>query len=184
METNICNEKHSWALDNPIRKIFQPQNKILQKYIEPGMNIIDLGCGPGYFSIPMALKTGKNGKVTCVDIQEGMLNRIKHKIAGTQLEKRMIFHQCNDTGIGLKGSYDFVLAFWMIHEIQNTKKYFDEIFDLLKPNGKFLIVEPKGHVGKDAFVATIEKAKLFGFEIEEEPAINLSRAALLNKSYN
>ena len=39
----------------------------------PGMKIMDIGCGPGFFTLPMAELTGKDGLVIAVDIQDEML---------------------------------------------------------------------------------------------------------------
>ena len=179
--THICHEKHSWALDNGLRRMFQPPVRITDQYIQPGMKIIDLGCGPGYFTIPMAQKAGTNGQVTAVDVQAGMLVRLRKRVEGTQLERRIILHQCSQERIGLAEQFDFALAFYMIHEVPDQENFLTEVYELLKPNAQFLIVEPKGHVSLIAFQETINIAKKIGFGINDGPRIVFSHSALLIK---
>jgi ubiquinone/menaquinone biosynthesis C-methylase UbiE len=50
------------------------------------MTVLDLGCGPGFFSIAMAQMTGASGRVIAVDLQSGMLQKLNAKIQGTELE--------------------------------------------------------------------------------------------------
>jgi len=183
-KTHICNEKHSWALDNTIRRLVQPPGTLIDRFISPGMTILDLGCGPGYFTLPMAHKTGSKGSVTAADIQAGMLVRIKNKIKNTALENRIIIHNCGEKSIGLLGQYDFALTFWMVHEVPNANNFIGEIFKLMKNGGKWLFVEPKGHVNKYEFNKNVVLAKQIGFTIEDEPKIGFSRAVLFIKNTN
>ena len=50
------------------------------------MKVLDIGCGPGFFSIELAKMVGKGGKIFSVDLQEVMLQKIRNKIQGTELE--------------------------------------------------------------------------------------------------
>ena len=65
--SNVCPHKIAFVLDNPFRKLLQNPSKIVGEYIRQGDTVIDLGCGPGFFSIPMAGFVGENGKVIAVD---------------------------------------------------------------------------------------------------------------------
>ena len=68
--SRICSWKIAFALDNPIRRLIHDPKKILGGYIEPGQTVLDIGCGPGTFSIAMAKMVGESGKVIAVDVQE------------------------------------------------------------------------------------------------------------------
>ena len=54
---------------------------------------MDLGCGPGVFTLPMAEITGSSGKVIAVDVQEKMLEKVKKKAISAGLCERIIFHR-------------------------------------------------------------------------------------------
>ncbi len=68
--SHICSWKIANALDNPIRRLIHNPQKILGGYIKPGQTVLDLGCGPGVFSIAMEEMVGKSVKVIAVDVQE------------------------------------------------------------------------------------------------------------------
>ncbi|MCX6138897.1 MAG: methyltransferase domain-containing protein, partial [Ignavibacteriales bacterium] len=69
----VCPVEYANSLDSKIRKWLQNPKKILAPYVQEGMTVLDIGCGPGFFSIEMAKMVGKTGKVISADLQEGML---------------------------------------------------------------------------------------------------------------
>lgn len=177
----ICPVERAGGLDNGIRRWLQNPRKILRPYITEGMTVLDMGCGPGFFSLDMAHMVGKSGRVIASDLQEGMLQKVKEKIKGTELEERIIVHKCEENKIGVSEPVDFVLLFYMVHEVPNKEDFFNEIRTILKPTGQVLIVEPPFHVSKSAFEETIRKAGRAGLIVIERPKMFFSRAVLLKK---
>jgi len=76
----VCPVEIAGSLDNRIRRWIQNPVKVLGPYIEKGMVVLDMGCGPGFFSIDMAQMVGKSGRVIVADLQEGMLQKKRLKI--------------------------------------------------------------------------------------------------------
>jgi ubiquinone/menaquinone biosynthesis C-methylase UbiE len=176
----ICPVERAGGLDNSVRRLFQNPNKIMHEFIKEDMHVLDLGCGPGYFTIEIAKLLKGSGQVIAADLQEGMLAKVKNKIRGTELEERIILHQCEDNKIGITEKVDFVLAFYMVHEVPDPKKLFDELRSILKLNGKLFIIEPKIHVTKKMVIDMIDQLKDSGFEIIDRPKVFFSRAILLH----
>lgn len=145
------------------------------------MTVLDIGCGPGFFSIDMAQLVGKSGRVIASDLQEGMLHKLREKIHGSKFENRITLHKCEENKIGVLEEIDFVLAFYIVHEVPNQEDFFNEIGVILKPKGQMLIVEPPFHVSKSAFEETIRKARNAGFTLVERPKVLLSKTAVLKK---
>ena len=177
----VCPVALSGSLDNRIRRWLQNPRKILRPYITEGMTVLDVGCGPGFFSLEMARMVGKSGRVIAADMQEGMLQIIKEKIKGTELEERILLHKCGENNIGVSEPVDFVLLFYMVHEVPNKEHFFNELRTIVKSQGQVLIVEPPFHVSKSAFEETVRKAGSAGFAIVERPKMFFSRAVLLKK---
>jgi ubiquinone/menaquinone biosynthesis C-methylase UbiE len=175
----VCPVEMAGGLDNPIRILLQNPQRILKPYISKGMTVLDLGCGPGFFSIEIAKMLIDSGKVIAADLQEGMLEKVNKKIKGTELERRITIHKCEDNKIGITENVDFVLAFYVIHEVPNQDKLFGELKSILKPDGKIYIIEPKFHVSKKSFEDMVNRIKNIGFEILDRPKVFLSRAVLL-----
>lgn len=178
-KSRVCGVGSAWGLDNVVRKWVQDPNKILKNYVREGMTALDVGCGPGFFSIEMAKLVGKTGWVIAADLQEGMLDKLAAKTRGKEIGKRISLHQCDTDRIGITEKVDFVLAFYMVHEVPDQRKFFQELYSILKPGGKMLIVEPKFHVSLEDFKNTVSIAKEAGFKPLKREKVLLSRAVVL-----
>ncbi len=177
----VCPVERAGSLDNRFRRWLQNPQKILRPYMKEGMTVLDAGCGPGFFSIEMAQMVGDSGRIIASDLQEGMLRKVRDKIKGTELEKRIRLHKCEENKISVSEPVDFVLLFYMVHEIPNKKDFFCEIGTILNPNGQVLIVEPPFHVSKAAFKETVRKARDAGFTDVEGPNVFFSKTVILKK---
>ncbi|MBN1376043.1 MAG: class I SAM-dependent methyltransferase [Dehalococcoidia bacterium] len=168
-----------FTFDNPVRRWLQDPQKVLQGMVEEGQTVYDIGCGMGFFSRTLAQMVGKEGRVICVDLQKEMLAAARRKAEHEGLDSRMQFQQCTPESLGLREKADFTLAFWMVHEVQDKKRFLVEIRAALKPGGNLLLVEPKIHVTVDTFTDTVSKALEAGFAVAGMPSVPMSRAALL-----
>ncbi len=179
-KNRVCPVEIADSLDSKIRKWLQNPTKILQPYIKEGMKVLDVGCGPGFFTIPISELVGKNGKVIAADLQDGMLRKLQEKIRGTDLEERIKLHKCEQDKIGLTEKVDFILAFYMVHEVPGQDNFLRELKSLLNSHGTIFIVEPKlFHVSKKEFFETVRKAELIGLKVVDYPQLLLSWAVLL-----
>ena len=175
----VCPVELSNSLDNKLRRWLQNPTKILKPYLKEGMTVLDVGCGPGFFTVPIAELVGRKGKVIAADLQDGMLQKLSAKIKGTELEERIVFHKCEADNIGIKNRVDFIFAFYMVHEVPDKAGFLKELKSLLNINGLFFIVEPKFHVSKSAFNKMVKFAESIGLKCVEELGIFFSRSVLL-----
>lgn len=167
------------TFDNPLRRFVQKPERILDRIIRPGEHCLDLGCGFGYFTIPMARLVGPSGTVTAADLQPQMLAGVSRRAASSGLSARIRLHRVDESGIHFDGVFDSVLAFWMVHEALDEVITLRQIRDALKPGGRFLLVEPKGHVNGAAFGRTVELARGAGLIRLGAVRVALSRAVLM-----
>jgi ubiquinone/menaquinone biosynthesis C-methylase UbiE len=172
-----------FTFDNPLRKIYQDPLKILSPYINVGDTVVDLGCGMGYFSIPMAELVGERGKVIAVDLQERMLAGLRGRAEKTNLLKRIKTHRCAQDKIGISEEADFVLAFWMVHEVHNSRSFLEQIGVMLKAGGRLLIAEPYIHVSRIKFQEIESLLNETGFSILGSPTVGFSRSILVKKDH-
>ena len=178
----ICPVERAGVLDFGFRRLLQNPKKILKPYIKEGMTVLDLGCGPGFFTMEMARLVGKAGKVVAADLQQGMLEKVKGKIRQPVFADIIELHQCLPDRVGLAQKFDFILVFYMLHEVPDQMKLLREIKALLKPQGKILLVEPTFHVSRHEFQESISIMKQVGFKVWEEPRIRFSRTVALKNS--
>jgi ubiquinone/menaquinone biosynthesis C-methylase UbiE len=178
-KNRVCPVSLAGSLDNKIRRYLQNPRKILGPYIEEGMTVLDIGCGPGFFSMELAQMVGKSGRVIAADLQEGMLHKIRDKVQGTELEERIKFHKCETNRLGLSENVDFVLAVYMVHEVPDKQGFLNEIKSMLKPNGRVLIIEPPFHTSKKVFDEIVRKALAAGLKVINRPKIFPNRVVFL-----
>ncbi len=123
-KNRVCPIEKAGSLDTKWRRIFQNPQRILSPFIKEGMTVMDFGCGPGYFTIDMAQLIGKTGRVIAVDLQEGMLEKLKQKIHDTDLEEIIRLHKCEENKIGFTEKIEFVLAFYVFMKFPIRKHSF------------------------------------------------------------
>jgi ubiquinone/menaquinone biosynthesis C-methylase UbiE len=176
----VCPMRVAGLLDSKFRRIFHNPNKILKPYIQKNIPALDTGCGPGVFSIEIAKLLDGTGKVISVDMQDGMLEIIKSKIIGKSFEKNIVLHKCTQDSINVKENVDFVLMFYMVHEVPNKGNLFNEVIPLINKNGLLMIVEP-GLVSTKEFNGIINNIREKGFEEYKKLKIPLSKGIALKK---
>lgn len=175
----VCPVEYAGKLDSRFRRKLQNPAKILRPFIKPGMTVLDLGCGPGFFTLELARLVSPGGKVTAADLQQGMLDKVRQKIQDTPLCGTIELHRCGPEQINLTHKVDFILIFYVVHEVPDQQMLFEELKTILNPGGRILIIEPKFHVTKKAFAEMIRKANHAGMVCTPGPGIFFSRSIIL-----
>jgi len=156
-----------WMLDNGIRRLFQNPKNIISDYVAEGMTAIDIGCGTGMFTLAMAEMVGNTGTVIAVDVQQEMVDQVRLKSRKQNLISRIQFHKSELNQIGIVEKADFILSFYMVHEVPDRDVFLKEVHGLLKPGGKYLVVEPVFHVSEIAFSDTSASPGAQGSSLKE-----------------
>ncbi len=180
MPPEICPVAHAHWLNNPLRRLLHKPEKIFGGLVSEGQTAIDIGCGPGYFSLGLARMVGDSGRVVAVDLQPEMLEMVKRNAARQGLQTRIETCVCSTESLGLEIKADFVLAFWMVHEVENQAAFFRQAVPLLKPEAKFLLVEPIIHISAAKFKKTLEIAQAEGLKPQREMKVRFSRAMIFS----
>jgi len=168
-KNRVCPVSNAWLLDNPIRKLFQNPDKIVGEFVKSGDRVLDLGCGPGYFTLAMARMVGPAGKVLSVDLQPEMLSIVERKGKKLGLMSRIETHVCKADTLNIPSStkpFDFALLYYVIHEAPNPESQLSELYSLMKKTGRLLIVEPIFHVKEETFCLMLKTAQNIGYHVE------------------
>ncbi len=110
--------------------------------IEPGMIILDVGCGTGSLTIAAKQEQGLEGKVVGIDPSSNMINLAQGKAekAGVEIDFQVgVIEKINFPD----NHFDLVLSSLMMHHLPDELKNIalQEVYRVLKPNGTLLIVE-------------------------------------------
>ncbi|MFC1547908.1 class I SAM-dependent methyltransferase [Candidatus Neomarinimicrobiota bacterium] len=183
MDEHVCPWWFAYSFDNPLRRLIQPAGKIVAPHVQPGMTVLDIGCGMGYFSLELARRIGPEGRVIAVDLQEKMLQGLRKRAERHGLMDRITLHRCEPDSLGVSQEADFILTFWMVHEVPDQRSFLEELHAVLKPDGKWLLAEPKLlHTSQPQFDALLDNANAVGFHQIGRPEVRFSYAALLEKN--
>jgi ubiquinone/menaquinone biosynthesis C-methylase UbiE len=170
-----------FTINTPLRKLLHNPQKIVGPYVRPGMTVIDVGCGMGWFSVPMAGMVGQQGRVIAVDLQQQMLNMLRRRAEKAGVADRIELHKCEKNRLGIERAADFALIFAMLHEVPDQDRLLREILACLKPGGKLLLAEPPIHVTRGMFEKEAAVAESVGFAVSDRPRLRWSHAVLLAK---
>lgn len=178
---HVCPRWLCFTFDNRIRRLLQDPDRIMSSFIRSGDIVLDVGPGIGFFTIAMARLVGNGGQVIAVDIQEKMLRAFLLRAQKAGMSNCIRTVLAGEDHLNVTVGVDFILAFWMAHEVPNQERFFAQLHTISKEGGRFLMAEPKLHVAKMQFEKSVSLAQKSGFKLLDRPAISLSHAALFIK---
>ena len=110
--------------------------------VKPGMVCADVGCGPGFFTLPIAATVAPGGRVFGTDDSQEMLDALAERAAAEGLAETVVPHLADAAGTGLaQGSLDLVFCAFVYHEVASTQDLIDEFLRILKPGGRMAIID-------------------------------------------
>lgn len=130
-----------WLLENPFTEGISGEAILDQLGIEPGMRVLDVGCGPGRLSVPAAKRVGSAGEVVAVDIQPEMLRRAQVKAAAAGVENIRFVLAGAGQGKMERDAFDRALLVTVLGEIPDRLAALQEIRSALRPGGRLAVAE-------------------------------------------
>lgn len=171
----------SWLLENPLTEGIRGQTIIGYLDLQPGMTVLDLGCGPGRLTLLAAEKVWPGGEVTAVDMQEEMLRRARQKIETSGLQNVRFLRATAGTGRLANGYFDRALLVTVLGEIPDQQTALQEVYQALKPGGKLAVGEvfPDPHFQSQANVRRL--AQQVGFREDATYGNRLAYVMILSR---
>jgi ubiquinone/menaquinone biosynthesis C-methylase UbiE len=138
-ESHIFNPKHIAVLESEDRKTWQNLEKIMQMLeLKPSYFVADLGCGSGYFTVPISRQVKK---VYAIDVQKEMLEFLEQKIQNEKiLNIETLLSKENEIPLKNK-SVDLLLSVNVLHEFRDKEKIISEIHRVLRHEGRAVMVD-------------------------------------------
>lgn len=143
--------------DNPLLWLFKEPYKILKAAgLKPGQNVLEIGCGPGFFTIPAANITGEKGVVYALDNHPLAIKSVQKKIKKEKTGNIVtILADATITGLPDK-SIDVTFLFGFVHHTNGLENIFSEMYRVLKPEG-LLAIEKTPWLSKKKLVEAAER---------------------------
>jgi ubiquinone/menaquinone biosynthesis C-methylase UbiE len=162
----------SWLLDNAVTNKLSRTTMLIERAgVTDGMRVLDAGCGPGRLSIPLARRVGIGGIVVAVDVQEGMLERVRRRAADQQLNNVRTLRSALDANVEvpelLAANIDRAFLVTVLGEVPDPEGAMRTLYLALKPGGVLsvteMIIDPDYQTRRQ--VRTL--GQRVGFEVEE-----------------
>ena len=121
-----------------------PEKLLADSGLKGGQVVVDLGCGPGLFSIAAATVVGPSGTVYSVDTEQKMLDIVDRRAADLGLANVMSVVSAGDRLPLEDDVADFAIAGLMVHYRDGFEARVDLVRDIARvtrPGGRVLIIE-------------------------------------------
>lgn len=135
----------------PLRRlIFSPRTLMRRLALREDMRVLEVGPGPGYFSLPLA-KSLPRGHLTLADVQPVMLAKAKSRLerararaaAGTFAS--IAYHRCDGSTFPFAdGEFDRIVLVTVLGEVEHRAAYLREFRRLLQADGLLSVTELAG----------------------------------------
>ena len=181
MDTHVCPWWLAYTFDHRLRLWVHNPEKLFGKYVKPDMTVVDLGCGLGFNTMGLAGLVGNAGKVVALDIQQKMLDVVMKRAKKRGVANRIETCLARGNDLNLHVKAQFILAFYMVHEVPDPDRFMAQVADNLSEHGRFMMVEPPFHVSNRDFTSSIARAESLGLVLEDRYKILFGRTAVLRK---
>ena len=156
-----------------IRDFFLPRLDVLKEVgIKPGFHVLDYGCGPGGYIIPLAKLVGGPGKVYALDIHPLAIQKVQAIASKKQLANvETILSDCQ-TGLP-DNSLDAVLLYDAYHHLSDPDTVIKELCRVLKPGG--ILSFSDHHMKENEIVSNVTYGGFFKLLEKEKRTYTFSK---------
>ena len=161
-----CPSLVGWALESPFYERVTGTGKTLERIgLLPGQRVLEIGPGPGRLLLPAARKVLPGGEVVGIDIQPGMIERLKERARAVGITNLTAILGDATQAIMPEASFDVVFLATTLGEIPDRAAVLSQCFRALKSGGVLSISEmlPDPHYQSKATVKRLAEAA--GFQI-------------------
>jgi len=161
------------SLTYKFRDFFLPRMNILKEVgIKPGSHVLDYGCGPGSYIIPLAELVGKSGKIYALDIHPLAIQMVQNIASKRQLTHVETISSDCKTGLP-DNSVDVVLLYDTFHDLSDPNGVLEELHRVLKPNR--IMSFSDHHMKENEIVSKVTNKGLFRLSRKGKRAYSFSK---------
>lgn len=151
----------------PLRNIILSPKKLVKRLdLKKDYRVLEVGCGPGYFS-PKVARAIPNGELVLTDIQRAMLRKAQKRLSRKNVFN-VEYHLSNGIDFPFKDNeFDCIYMVTVIGEIENQEQYVKEFLRILRPGGIVSISEQAGDPDKMSIKEVKKLFNKFNFKFDK-----------------
>lgn len=162
-----CPSLLAFAVDGPIVDAVAGTQITLDRMgIAPGMTVVEIGPGPGRLLVPAAHRVLPGGKAIGVELQQGMLDKLRKKLQRNDPGNVELIHADATKAVLPRESADLVFLCTVLGEIPDRATALRNCYDALRPGGRLSITEIRGDPHYQSRGKVEALARAAGFEPE------------------
>lgn len=161
-----CPSSWSWIVDNPLRR-WDVRHALNRAGLRAGETVLELGPGPGAFTVDAAQRVGPEGRLIAVDIQPEMIAQVKARVREAGLAN-VETHVASAYDLPVDdGTVDRAFLITVLPEIPDPVRGLREVHRVLKPGGIVSTTEEFLDPDYPRRVTAVAWAEAAGFELAE-----------------
>ena len=131
-------ERLAFTLNNRVRQSFEPPDRLISKLgLRASDVVVDFGCGPGFYTVPIAKTVAR---AIAVDISPRMLERTDSNARKNGVSVELLTTDGTEIKLGNE-SVDLIFLNHVFHEVVDRRRVLSEFLRILKRSGRLAIVE-------------------------------------------
>jgi len=147
------------ALEFKLRDLLSPRMNILKEAgIQTGFCVLDYGCGPGGYIVPLAELVGESGKIYALDVHPLAIRMVEGLARRRGLKNVETIHSDCETGLPDAG-VDVVLLYDTFHDLADPDGVLSELHRILKVGGTLSFSDH--HMKEGEIISEVTKSGLF-----------------------
>jgi ubiquinone/menaquinone biosynthesis C-methylase UbiE len=163
-----CPSLLSWMVDgSAVDRIAGTELTLSRMALQPGMTVVEMGPGPGRLLLRAARRVLPGGRAIGVELQDGMLNKLRAKLAQNDPGNVNLIHASATEKVLPDGQADVVYLCTVLGEIPDRRAALVNCLAALRPGGLLSITEIIGDPHYQRVQTVRELATSVGFEFED-----------------
>jgi SAM-dependent methyltransferase len=121
-----------------------PERVLDRAGVTPGMRVLEVGPGPGVYTVPLARRvasSGEDGGVTCLEIQPEMITMLRERLQAARIQNAQVVQGDGRQMPLSDDSFDLVFPVDVVGEVPDKPAFFRECARVLKPGGTLAVTE-------------------------------------------
>ncbi len=109
--------------------------------LKPGLNVADIGCGPGNTSLWLSKQVGETGKVLAIDNSDAQLTILEKKIMDNAISNITTLSHDIYQIEQIKERFDLIFCRFLFVHLVEPLKIIEKLYTLLNPGGYLILAE-------------------------------------------
>ncbi len=161
------------SLTYKFRDLRLPRVNILKEVgIKPGFQVLDYGCGPGSYIVPLAALVGVSGKIYALDVNPLAIQAVQKLASKNKLANIQTILSDSKTGL-LPESLDVILLYDILHDLDKPDAVLAELHRVLRQKGILSVTDH--HLKEDEIISRVTSRGLLKLSAKDKRTYSFSR---------